>query len=209
MGQKVSGSTVDPEDVMKNEILSIRSLFSDTDSWDEESHNYRYNHRNHHYQLLVRLDIEEMERLKIVQRFETWDGEMESITKTVTLSRSRDVSAGDMLSAQKSSSSEPLMQSVAPSGGTDYYDNLSIRKAVVLSRYIRILRDWVENDAGKSSGGGTLKPTKSRGGTIVSTEFQSRFEEFTAYFQKELKLINDDELTRDLNVLRHLLDRKR
>merc|ERR1712032_686799 len=110
---------------------------------------------------------------------------------------------------EKGQSQEPLMYSALAhdTEDCDYYDNLSIRKAIVLSRYIRVLRDWIQNDERKQSTGGTLLPTKSRGRSesFVSNDYQRRIQAFLKYFERESEQIEDDELTRDLNVIRHLI----
>merc|ERR1719474_217874 len=200
----------------KNEILSIPTLFPDTKEWDKDSHNFRYNFRDSHYVLLMRLSMEDMEQreLNIVQRYQSLNGEMITIPSTLSLERSS--SEQDAMDFS-SRSSEPLMQNEPQmSDDGDYYDNLSIRKAIVVSRYVRMLREWVENADDPRSGGRNLttnqrEKTKARGASIVSSEFQSKFNEFTAYFEREireLKQDDDEELDRDLNVLKHLLGGK-
>ena len=174
----------------------------------------RYNFRDHHFVLLVRLSMGDMDQreFQIVQRYQSPNGEMVTIPSTLSLERSTSASSAIEVSGQ---SSEPLIQS-EPSmdDDGDYYDNLSIRKAIVVSRYIRMLRHWVQSEdhrrrsVGRSTTLSQRERPKGHSVSIVSSEFQSKFQEFTAYFQSELAAINDDEeLTRDLNVLKHLLDR--
>ena len=108
-----------------------------------------------------------------------------------------------------SPSAEPFLNGSAQSVDTDYYDNMSIRKAIVLSRYIRMLRDWVQNDNDRKKSSTKLAAANSRrAGSIVSAEYQTRFEQFTSYFQNEAKFLDDDALTSDLNVLKFLFNRK-
>merc|ERR1712083_327359 len=144
--------------------------------------------------------------LKIVQRYDRPNGERATIPISISLERSAEPEVEEF---GKARSSEPLIDSGSPQSEHDYYDNVSIRKAIVVSRYIRMLRDWVQDNDRKKSAGKNLTTTKARNGGIVSNEYQSRFEAFTAYFESECKLMNDDELARDLNVLKMLFDRKR
>ena len=204
-----AGAGPEDEDMVKNEILSIRTLFPETAEWTEEdSSNFRYNYRNHHYLLLVQLkrEVSGQREFKIVQRYCNENGEEMTVSDTITLEMSRTPEDAEF---QGSPSAEPFLNGAAQSVDKDYYDNMSIRKAIVLSRYIRMLRDWVQNDNDRKKSQTKLAASNSRrAGSIVSAEYQSRFEQFASYFQDEAKLIRDDELTSDLNVLKLLFNRK-
>merc|ERR1712154_235854 len=54
----------------------------------------------------------------------------------------------------------------------DYFDNISIRKAILLSRYVRVLRDWIlKNNKRRKS-----KSKKEDLNVFVSAEFQDKFQ---------------------------------
>lgn len=213
-----------------NQILEIRTLFLSQKPWDEEGHNFVYNHRENRHRLLVALcfdgDSAQQSDFKIVQRFESSGGDLECAQSTVTLSRSQlesshcdDFKESAPAESNKKSLTEPLMANASISeklGASDYFDNGSIRKAVLLSRYLRILREWAaesESDrAVKRGAANKLVAAKSnsglRGGSIVSAEWQHRFRDFAAYFEAEAKAVGDEQLDRELNVLRQLCDRR-
>merc|ERR1711994_685927 len=153
----------------------------------EGSTRFKYNFRNHHYVLLVKLKAEVLgqREFKIVQRYENGNGEAVTVDNTISLQMSSNSEDSEY---QGSPSTEPMLPTNGASGGSsieedrDYYDNASIRKAIVLSRYIRMLRDWVENDyelnQKSKKSGVNLNTTKHRKGSnaVVSKEYQNRFE---------------------------------
>ena len=176
------------DDMVKNEILSVRTLFPDTTPWDEESDDFKYNFRDHHYLLLVRLEMKDMDQreLRIVQRYENPNGEMITIPSNISLEKPHESEMEEFKEAQ--------------SDDGDYYgDNLSIRKAIVVSRYIRLLREWVQSEHGSNG-----NDNKEEDEVFVSKEFKSNFKQFLVYFQSECAVIDDEELAGDLNVLQHI-----
>merc|ERR1712228_91045 len=87
----------------------------------------------------------------------------------------------------------------------DDFDNISIRKAILLSRYVRVLRDWIlKNNKRRKS-----KSKKEDLNVFVSAEFQDKFQKFAAYFKQESKFIhNDKTLNKEISVLRSLFNNK-
>ena len=87
----------------------------------------------------------------------------------------------------------------------DYFDNISIRKAILLSRYVRVLREWIlKNNKRRRS-----KAKKEDLNAFVSAEFQEKFQKFAAYFKQESKYIhNDKTLNKEISVLRSLFNNK-
>ena len=77
----------------------------------------------------------------------------------------------------------------------DYFDNVGIRKAVLLTRYVLLMKEWIKF---------TNNPWKLR----VDDEYKRRFKEFCKYFEKEMKEIGDDALEQELKILQKLSDLK-
>merc|ERR1712062_278570 len=89
--------------------------------------------------------------------------------------------------------------------GGDYFDNISIRKAILLSRDVHILRDWVLNNGKRRKS----KAKKEDLNVFVSNEFESKFQKFATYFKQESKFIhNDKTLNKEISVLRSLFNNK-
>ena len=70
----------------------------------------------------------------------------------------------------------------------DYYDNNSIRKAILISRYVSILREWI----------------KYKKSNNISNQYQNKLKQFINYFEKESNQLSDKEINKEINVLQSL-----
>jgi hypothetical protein len=92
----------------------------------------------------------------------------------------------------------------------DYFDNGSIRKAVLVSRYVQILRQWIlKNNKRKKSKSKQNNSEQQQLNVFVSEEFEDKFQSFASYFKREAMLIADDKtLNKEISVLRSLYNNK-
>ena len=70
-----------------------------------------------------------------------------------------------------------------------YFDNNGIRKGILLSRFVSLIKQWIQNDNNAE------KPL------TVSSEYKQKFIAFTKYFQSEMKVLGDDSLSKELDIL--------
>jgi Ca-activated chloride channel family protein len=113
-------------------------------------------------------------------------------------------------------------QRITLSAREDSYDTPSIRKGILLARYVTLLRNWIVADrqAGKAVTA-DLPATLRRGGIAempdapaalgewerqsqrlrVSPEYQATFAAFRRHFAEQADLCQDLELTRELEIL--------
>jgi len=77
----------------------------------------------------------------------------------------------------------------------DYFDNIGIRKAILLTRYVLLMKDWINS-------------TNNAWKLMVDDEYQQKFKEFSVYFESEMKQIGDDTLEQELKILQKLSDLK-
>ena len=75
----------------------------------------------------------------------------------------------------------------------EYFDNSGIRKSILLIRYVQILKIWMNYQKNQSD-----KNT-------VTSEFKDIFKEFIVYFNKEMELIGDKTLDKELKILDQLI----
>lgn len=142
---------------------------------------------------VVLLELErtgEAETLDLTASYETPDGERKSVARTV---RFADREAG-------------------------YYETTGTRKAVVLSRYATLLRNWAVYERAQATGADPETPAdgvearelgewEQRSVSLrVSPVYRDRFARFAAYFETEMAALGDDDLREDLVVLRTLRD---
>ncbi|MBU2100750.1 VWA domain-containing protein [Candidatus Micrarchaeota archaeon] len=108
----------------------------------------------------------------------------------------------------------------------DYYDNTGIRKAILLSRYASLMKNWIKDEAQSIS---EKKPVYSVVGTdsgipvpeeltqtqlgiwerqsvplAVSDEYKQIFSEFKEYFEAEMNEIDDESLSKEVDILNKL-----
>eukprot|EP01084_Bolivina_argentea_P034485 63823_1 len=75
-----------------------------------------------------------------------------------------------------------------------YYDNISIRKRIVLIKYIELLNEWVARDSNSENTN-----------LNVSDQFKTQFEIFLKYFTHQLDQIKDDTLNQEIDILNNLI----
>jgi len=107
-----------------------------------------------------------------------------------------------------------------PTTVPEHFDTTGIRKAVLLTRYGRLLREWmaaVRDDTSDPDGTGVDEwshPDDRELGAweeqsvplTVPSPFQNRFEVLRQYCTSELDVIGDQDLTQELEILKLLLD---
>eukprot|EP01084_Bolivina_argentea_P128904 227772_1 len=79
----------------------------------------------------------------------------------------------------------------------DFYQSIGIRKAVLLCRYIDMMREWIKVD-----GRSVQKDREPK--LIVSAELKKEFAQFAEYFEKEMHEIRDETLQKELEIIRKL-----
>lgn len=110
------------------------------------------------------------------------------------------------------------------SNGEDEYQNTGIRKAIVLTRYANVLKDWILYERTENDDYVILKETgileynydEGKIKTIlgenerksvkltVSEEYKSIFNQMKKYLQDEIMEINDENLMQELDILNEL-----
>ena len=78
--------------------------------------------------------------------------------------------------------------------GNDYFDNKGIRKAIMLTNYVILLKQWIKQDSSKSN-------NKS---LVVSPKWKKMFLNGVKYAEKQMKLCGDDELQQEIGILNKL-----
>jgi len=103
-----------------------------------------------------------------------------------------------------------------PAGGPEQFETSGIRKAVLLSRYADLLKNWMvyerERDAVEADGGVSVPPDAAELGEwerqsdelAVSERYRDRIGRFVDYFTEEMAAIGDETLRRELEILRTL-----
>ena len=96
-----------------------------------------------------------------------------------------------LLEIDDNSFSVKIEMSFEDNDDNDYFDNTQIRKAILLSRYIKIIKQRIEDD-----------PKISDSNSIESTKWKSKLKKFIQYFQNEMIKCNDETLKNELTVFR-------
>ena len=78
--------------------------------------------------------------------------------------------------------------------GNDYFDNQGIRKAIMLTNYVILLKQWIKKDSKKSS----------NESLIVSQKWKKMFMDASKYAEKQMKLCGDDNLQQEIDILEKL-----
>lgn len=103
----------------------------------------------------------------------------------------------------------------------DYYDNQGIRKAVVLARYVNLMKYWIVYERSNDEGFGTyaheytysddyvknalgINERTSKKLTI-SENYKKQFKEMKSYIENEMKVLNDNELKNEIEILNALI----
>lgn len=102
------------------------------------------------------------------------------------------------------------------------YDSSGVRKAVLLSRYSDLLRNWMAYERAQAAGGDAEFPSESQGirhrelgqweqtsvGLRVSPVYRERIRTFLERFRAEAAALDDADLDRELRVLEWLADER-
>ena len=75
----------------------------------------------------------------------------------------------------------------------EYYANLGVRKGILLTRYVLLMKQWIKTN----SNGYTLK---------VSDQQKKIFKSFISYFQQEMKMCNDETLKQEITLMEKLVN---
>lgn len=109
-------------------------------------------------------------------------------------------------------------------GDKEYYDNLGVRKGILLSRYADLVKDWIFDERRNSDQTTPFKPFVDREVGImvppiqpslgqwerqsiplkVSVPYKELFGEFREYFKREMNAVGDDNLDQEVTVLEKL-----
>lgn len=83
--------------------------------------------------------------------------------------------------------------------------NTGIQKAILLTRYVSLIKEWINADEKKQI---TNQVGWERGSKdlIVSEKYKRKFENFLNYFKEKAKVLNDKTLNQEINVLENLKD---
>jgi len=106
-----------------------------------------------------------------------------------------------------------------PSGGPEQFANSGVRKAVLLSRYADLLKNWMVAERDREAvtveaGEGIEVPPEAHLGRweqtseplTVSAPYPERIRSFREHFASEIEAIGDDELEQELRTLDTILD---
>eukprot|EP00485_Elphidium_margaritaceum_P014457 CAMPEP_0202728062 /NCGR_PEP_ID=MMETSP1385-20130828/185435_1 /ASSEMBLY_ACC=CAM_ASM_000861 /TAXON_ID=933848 /ORGANISM="Elphidium margaritaceum" /LENGTH=792 /DNA_ID=CAMNT_0049394307 /DNA_START=1086 /DNA_END=3464 /DNA_ORIENTATION=+ len=89
-------------------------------------------------------------------------------------------------------------------GGTDmieasnFYDNSGIRKGILLCKYAEIMKQWIAHER-------SVNNIQTGGALTVSDKFQNIIKKFMSHFEQEMKAVNDDELMKELNLMKRMV----
>lgn len=80
-------------------------------------------------------------------------------------------------------------------GGQAQFDTLGIRKGILLSQYVSLIKKWLVDDECADN----KKITVSEG-------YNMKFKRFLAHFEREMEALDDDSLNQDLDILKILAE---
>lgn len=105
----------------------------------------------------------------------------------------------------------------------EFFENNGIRKGVLLTRYASLIKNWINDERSSLSTGRPIEPCMNRemgivlpcpvelgrwerqsASLTVSDNYRSLFNEFAAYFEKEMDSIGDETLNQELDILNKL-----
>merc|ERR1711902_189348 len=81
----------------------------------------------------------------------------------------------------------------------NFYDNTGIRKAILLCKYVEIIKKWIEIDGNKSY----YSPLSQ---LKMNHEYKQILANFMEYFKKEMKECNDDTLKKEVDIMNKLIN---
>jgi len=133
--------------------------------------------------------------VRLTARYEDRSGRRDSVTSEVWLDRMR----------------------------PEQFDNHGVQKGVLLARYATLLQQWIQDERQYAHSSRPWEPSWQCGDGIglpprmglgewerqsmplaVSREYRVRFAEFADYFEREMRLVRDNDLARELAVLESL-----
>jgi len=89
-----------------------------------------------------------------------------------------------------------------------YFENLGVRKAILLTHYVNFLKNYLQGVT-LNEQSGILAPKKTTSGVTHSARLDDNakkiWNHFVDYVQKEMEIIGDDNLRKDLSVLENIL----
>jgi Ca-activated chloride channel homolog len=127
----------------------------------------------------------------------------------------------------RSGKSDGSTAEIKISGSAEYFDNNGIRKAVLLTRYANLMKNWIIDERadhlyprplyrcmGRETGISDYDRCPIELGQWerqslsleVSKEYQDLFEDFKSYFNKEKNAIGDDTLNKESEILNKLIN---
>ena len=74
----------------------------------------------------------------------------------------------------------------------NYFDNTGIRKGILLCKYVELMMQWMESENGDILN--------------VNDEYKKKFIEFMKHYQAEMKQLNDDDLQKELDLMKKLVN---
>jgi len=189
---------------VQNEVLSMGTLFLSQRKAATDDFNYR----NEHFVLLLRLCAQTNYDFELAFDFEDHTGEdVENVT-SILLQRELPsaLMSGDEREDEKSEDALIDKRVQPQSEDEEFFANDAIRKAVLLSRYVRLLREWVQASDRNSV-------VRKKSAPMVSGEFEAKFRAFAQYFDAEVEAINANStdivlLEKEREVLQALIGKK-
>merc|ERR1712228_43062 len=83
-----------------------------------------------------------------------------------------------------------------------YFDNVDIRKRILLIKFVELLNEWTAKD-------GDVSSADENGLNVanlnVSQQFRGKFESFLKYFETQSGEIKDDKLKQEVKILESLI----
>ena len=118
--------------------------------------------------------------VEIVVTFEDRNGKKYKTEQIVTLDgNEKDKNANDMIEDDDDEEEE-----------NDFYDNTGIRKAILLCRYVDLMKKWIDGTPS-----GRIK---------VNDKYKDLFRHFMAYFKKEMKKCDDNDMQKEVDLMQKL-----
>ena len=124
--------------------------------------------------------------------------------------------------AGKSDSSQT---GVEISKGAEYFENIGIRKGIILARYANLIKNWINDERANyqkpepfmpciTEEIGIIEPCPIQLGKwerqsiplMVSSHYKDLFKEFKPYFEREMNAIGDNTLKQEIEILSKLLN---
>ena len=108
----------------------------------------------------------------------------------------------------------------------EYYDNKGVRKGIVFARYVNLLKNWLLYERKEGEKSNSLLDTYRDHGIphsvdselelgqwernpqklIITSEYKELFRLFSSYFEKEMEIIGDSSMTKEKDLLNHLIN---